>query len=194
MANDALKVAVGRPNPNGAIFRAPLGTALPTDASTALNAAFVPHGYVSSEGVARAISRAFTEHNAWGGDMVKKTQGATGVTSDFALIESANAEVLKASYGEENVTVTPATASAGTLISIAFGAEELPREVWVFELKDGDALRRIIFPIAQNTTEDFSQTYADESMIEYPVSLTAFKDQSKKYFYEYIDDGVFAGV
>ena len=192
MANDALKVASGRPNPNGAIFRAPLGTALPTDAGTALNATFKGHGYVSSEGMSRAISRAFTEHNAWGGDMVKKQQGNTGVGVNFSLIESGNALVLKATYGEDNVTVTAATASAGTKIAVAFGAEELPIECYIFELKDGDAVRRIVCPRAQNTTEDFTQTFADESLIEYPVELTLYKDASNKYFYEYTDDGVFS--
>lgn len=192
MANDALKVAVGRPNPNGAIFRGVLGTALPTDSATALNAAFKDHGYVSSDGVTRAISKAFAEHNAWGGDMVKKTQGNTGVAVNFALIESANGLVLKATYGEDNVEVTPATASTGTKIDVAYGAEELPVESYVIELKDGNAIRRLVFPRAQNTTEDFTQTYSDEALIEYPVQLTLYKDAAGKYFYEYSDDGVFS--
>lgn len=192
MANDALKVATGRPNPNGAIFRAPLGTALPTDESTVLNASFKGSGYVSSEGVSRAISRSFTEHNAWGGDMVKKTQGNTGVAINFSLIEDQNAAVLKATYGDDAVTVVAATASAGTKIAVAFDAKELPIEEYVFELKDGDSVTRIVCPRAQNTTEDFTQTYADESMIEYPVQLTLYKDAAGKYFYEYKNDGVFS--
>lgn len=190
MANNALNVAVGKPNPNGGIYRAPLGTALPADEAVVLNAAFKSSGYVSSEGVTRAISRAFSEHNAWGGDMVKKVQGNKGVTVEFSLIESRNADVLKSVYGDSAVTVTAGSPTAGTKVAIAFDGAELPVEEYVFELKEGLGRTRIVCPRAQNTTEDVSVTYSDEAIIEYAVSLTLYPDASGKYFYEYTDDGV----
>ena len=51
MANDATKVSVGKPAVDGAVFSAPIGTALPTSTSAALNAAFANLGYVSEDGV-----------------------------------------------------------------------------------------------------------------------------------------------
>ena len=44
MAN-ASNVTTGKPKKGGAIFRAPAGTTLPTDATTALNEKFVCLGY-----------------------------------------------------------------------------------------------------------------------------------------------------
>lgn len=50
MAN-ASNVTTGKPKKGGAIFRAPAGTTLPTDATTALNAKFVCLGYCGEDRV-----------------------------------------------------------------------------------------------------------------------------------------------
>ena len=50
MATTATNVTVGKPKVGGAVHWAPLGTALPTSATEALNAAFVDLGYVSEDG------------------------------------------------------------------------------------------------------------------------------------------------
>ena len=44
---DATKVTVSKPKTGGAIYRAPLGTSLPTDASSELDVAFKELGYAS---------------------------------------------------------------------------------------------------------------------------------------------------
>ena len=44
---DATKVTAAKPKTGGAVFCAPLGTALPTDATTKLNEAFKNLGYAS---------------------------------------------------------------------------------------------------------------------------------------------------
>ena len=46
---DAKNVSAAKPKVGGAVWRAPLGTPLPTDAKSALNEAFESLGYISSE-------------------------------------------------------------------------------------------------------------------------------------------------
>ena len=44
MGNDKSNIAIGLPNPKGALYWAPLGTTLPTDATTPLASEFVNLG------------------------------------------------------------------------------------------------------------------------------------------------------
>lgn len=51
MGNDKSNIAIGLPNPKGALYWAPLGTTLPTDATTPLASEFVNLGYVTEDGL-----------------------------------------------------------------------------------------------------------------------------------------------
>ena len=87
---DKSKVISGKPKIGGAVFRAPLGTAIPTDARTPLAAAFKELGYVSSDGWSRKIDKAYETINAWGGDEVNKSRSEHSVGFSMTLIEDLN--------------------------------------------------------------------------------------------------------
>lgn len=184
------KVAVGAPKIGGAIFRAPVGTALPTDESTALDAAFINQGYVSSDGFTRAINKAYATINAWGGDEVAKSRTELSVSAEFALIQTLDADVIESVFGTDAVTVTPADISSGEKIAVAYAGAELPKSLWVVELAYNGRARRIVFPNSQVTTEDFSQEFTDEDVAAFPVELTSYRDGSGNFFYDYSNDGV----
>lgn len=183
------KVVVGAPAVGGAIFRGPLGTALPTDASGTRDEGFIPQGHVSSEGFTRAIQKAYTAINAWGGSEVAKSRTEHSVSAAFTLIQTIDADVLRTVFGEDAVTVTAATSSEGEQIAIAYAGEELPESAWVVDMAYKGRKRRIVFPKAQLTTEAFEQTFTDEDVAGFNVELTVYPDDSGHYFYEYTSDG-----
>ena len=84
---NASLVTQGKPKVTGAIFSAPLGTALPTDAKSALDDAFVQLGYVSDSGLTNSIGLENASTKAWGGDTVLNTMTSKTNELKFKLID-----------------------------------------------------------------------------------------------------------
>lgn len=183
-------VVAGRPLATGGIWGAPLGTAGPTDAKTALTVAFKSFGYIGEDGLTETTERSTDKIKAWGGDTVKVLQTDYSVTYQFTFIETLNSEVLKAVYGSANVTTTAATPTTGTLHTVKVNSEQLPHQSFVFEVKDGDARIRIHVPDGQ-ITEVGDVTYSDSEVIGYQVTVEAFRDSVLgANAVKYLDDGV----
>lgn len=174
-------VSVGKPKIGGAIFRAPLGTTLPTDAVTALDNAFVEMGYVSEDGVTNSNSPESDTVRAWGGDVVLTLMEGREDTFQFTLIEAKNVEVLKAVFGEENVSGTLTTG-----ISIQNTNEDLDDCVWVIDmiLRD-NTVKRVVIPDGK-VSEVGDITYSDSDAIGYEITLSAMPDEDGVLHYEYI--------
>lgn len=192
MVNDVSKVAVGKPLVAGGVWRGPLGTPLPTDSSTALNVALKAAGYIGEDGVTESTERSTNPVKAWGGDKIRVLQTDYGVQYKFTFAEALNGEVLKAVHGAANVTTTPATSSAGTKHTVKLNSDQLPHEVYVFEIKDGNARIRIVVPDGQ-ITEVGEVTYSDGDIVKYDVTVDAFFSPAiGGQVVKYIDDGVFS--
>ena len=99
-------VTVAKPKVSGSISRAPLGTTLPSDATTELDSAFASLGYVSEDGVTNSNTMTSENIKAWGGDIVYTSETEKTDTFSFKLIEALNPDVLKSVYGDNNVTGT----------------------------------------------------------------------------------------
>ena len=105
MANIATNVTTGKPNIAGAVYVAPKGTTLPTDATTALANTFVCLGYVSEDGLKNNNELTVNAIKAWGGNIVYRSLTEMNDEFSLSLIETENTDVLKAVYGADNVTV-----------------------------------------------------------------------------------------
>lgn len=192
MSPSTANVAAGKPLATGGILVGGDSFVAPTDAAGALTGAS-PVGYIGEDGLTRTIDRVTEKIRAWGGDTVKITQTEHSVTYSFTMIEILNADVLKAFYGDDNVTTTAATTTAGTLHEVLINGDPLPTKEWVFEIKDGPAKIRQYVPIG-SVTEQGETTYADADVIAYPMTIEALPDASGNKVYEFLDDGVFAAV
>lgn len=180
MANNASNVATGKPKITGAIYRAPLGTALPTDATTTLAETYKALGYIGEDGVANANSPESDSIKAWGGDTVCSYQTAKPDTFKFKLIEVLNTEVLKTVYGDKNVT-----GDLSTGITVKANSTEAEECAWIIEMMLKGAYKRIVIPSAKISAMD-EITYNDSSAVGYNITITATPDTEGQTHYEYI--------
>ena len=182
MAETVTNVSAGKPAAGGAIYRAPLGTSLPADATTPLGASFTSMGYCSDDGLTNSNSPESEDIKAWGGDDVLNVQNGKPDTFTVKLIEVLNANVLKAVYGDDNVTGTLETG-----ITVKANSEELEEAVWVADMVlRGGAVKRIVLPDAK-ISEIGDIVYKDNEATGYELTLKAMSDSDGQTHYEYIE-------
>ena len=181
VTNKALNVTAGKPKVGGAIFRAPLGSTLPTTATEALDAAFENVGYISDAGLVNSNSPSSENTKAWGGDIVLTTLTEKPDTFKFTLIEAMSVEALKAVYGDANVT--------GDLengIEVHANSTQQPDCAWVVDMvyKNGNIKRVVIPDAGVSAVGDI--TYADGSAVGYETTISAMPDENGDTHLEYI--------
>lgn len=174
-------VTNAKPKVGGAVSIAPIGTTLPTDATTALDAAFKNLGAISEDGLVNMITRDSTDIKAWGGATVLSPQ--TGFSNKYkaTFIDSTELEVLKAVYGSANVSGTLATG-----IDVKINEAELSEVSMAVDmiLKDG-TVERIVIARAK-ITEVGDIVYKDNEAVAYEVTITTYPDASGNCAHNYM--------
>lgn len=162
MALDSSNVRVGV---TGGIYVAPVGSTLPTDATSALDAAFTELGFADESGVQEQQNEQINNIRAWQlGEVVRKIQQEHDITWQFTMIET-KLKVLETYYG--NVTGTEDSWE----VRLRGGFPD--RLAWVIDVVDGDNDLRIVVPEGQVTTRG-TVTYANAAAVGYAMTVTGY--------------------
>ena len=173
-------VTAAKPKVGGAIFVAPVGTTLPTDATTAL-AGFAELGYASEDGLSNSSAPESESIKAWGGDTVLTLMTSREDTFSLTLIEATNLDTLKLVYGDSNVT-----GALETGIAISVNAKDTGSHSFVIDMVlKNNALKRIVIPCGR-VTDVGEIAYTDSDAVGYETTITCESDASGNTHYEYI--------
>ena len=183
MANvNASYVTTGKPKIGGAVWAAPTDTILPTNASDALDKAFVSLGYCSKDGIKSKSSSSSDSITAWGGDAVLDVEKEFSDQFGLTLIESLNINVLKEVFGQEQVTGNIET---GIDIDVKPNTRGYRALVVDMILAEGTVLKRIVIPSCK-LTEVGEVTYKDDDAVGYECTFKARPGANSSYHKEYL--------
>lgn len=171
---------------SGYIWVAPLGTAVPTNATTELDKAFVGLGYLSEDGLTEPASfEPGDDIVAAGGDTVAQADPTFSKTWTGTCIEALNEDLLKVAYGSANVTVTPAGETDGS-ITVKEQAGNLEHHVIVIDemLKGGRKRRNVMADATFLITGDISHVHT--ALVNFEFTITAYPTASQPAQTQYI--------
>lgn len=187
MTQSAVNVIAGSPLVTGGILTAIKGTALPTNETVALNAAFKALGYAGENGLEPSgDASSLKDIFAWGGDLVASVVENKEIRRFKAtLIEVFNSDVAKYVHGAGNVTTTAAVpGTSGTKLAILDKGDDILTQPFVFDMKFQGKKARIVVPLARgNVTAELAWT--DSDLTGYEIEWTCLPDSSGVRAYRY---------
>lgn len=174
-------VTWAKPKIGGAVFVAPVGTTMPTDAVSNLDEAFQNLGYLSDDGISNENTPETEFIKAWGGDTVLAQQTDKKDIFKLTLIEGLSTAVLKLIYGDNNVS-----GNVKDGLSIDATNKEFEPKSFVFEMIfKNSTIKRIVIPEAV-ITEIGEIKYGDEDAVGYEVSILAYPNADGSTHKEFI--------
>jgi hypothetical protein len=186
---EVAEIAAPSPKVTGGVRFAPFGTTLPVDATTALDPAFITLGRIEQNGLDRTEDRPEGKQYDWGGNLIAILQDHYGFQLKFKLLQMMNKDVQSAAHGSSNVTVTPPSATSGTLITAAINAKLLDSGIWVFDAYYQKMSARLVVSYGRPTSVA-GPKWSHKELATFDITLEAFPDNSNNFAMEYWNDGI----
>lgn len=136
MASNNVNLGIGLAT--GMFYTAPAGTALPASPLDTLPADWTQAGAITADGITWSTGKDSEPLRNWAKE-TERLVGSDEGGSVTAPMMYTTEETLKTIFGTDNVTVTPATATNGKIVSVtvAPGVSASPM-AFLFIMKDGD--------------------------------------------------------
>ena len=162
--NNPENVSAGKGVKGGYIFSAPVGTALPTDYATKLDAAYKCLGFISEDGYVETIEEDSNDIVDMNGDLMDSSN-SNRVESAQVTFAEIKSETLKRQYGDDNVT------DKNGMITVRHNSDSHPVFVYVLELilKNGRRWRKVV-PQGQSSELD-DLTVASSELCQRPITI-----------------------
>lgn len=168
-----MDVKLGTGLATGMFFHAPAGTALPTDPTATLDAAWVDAGDVSDAGITLALNKSTTNLRNWA-NAVKRVIMTEHSETIQAPIMDTTEESLKTVVGADNVSVS------NNVITVNLSAGNLPpEEAFLWVMKDGDDMMMIGCSRGQVSSVE-NVTFAPGDSIRWTPTITAMGEEGFK--------------
>lgn len=129
----------------GTVYLAPLGTALPTDVTTSLNAAFQSVGFISEDALTESMSITTERLRAWQRPVgIRTLTTEVEWTFEFMMLETSPL-VLDLYYGLDD-----GTSVAGGVATTSINAfPQSVQRAMVIDIEDGNVLTRYAIPVVE---------------------------------------------
>lgn len=179
-SNNTDNVSSAKGVKGGYIFRAPVGTKLPTDIKTVLDPAFKVLGFISEDGYVESLETDSEDIVDMNGDLMDSPQTSRVESAQFTLAEI-KADTLKVQYGEENVT------DANGIITVKHNGDSVTTSAYVLELllKNGRRWRKVV-PKGQSSELD-DLTIAVGELCARALTMKYLTDEQGNTCYDYFE-------
>ena len=168
-----MDVKLGTGLATGMFFHAPADTALPTDPTATLDAAWTHVGDVSDAGITLELSKSTTNLRNWA-NAVKRVIMTEHSETIQAPIMDTTEESLKTVVGADNVSVS------NNVITVNLSAGALPpEEAFLWVMKDGDDMMMIGCSRGQVSSVD-NVTFSPGDPIRWTPTITAMGEEGFK--------------
>lgn len=153
----------------GAVYRAPLGSTLPTNPTSPWAVAFEELGYVSEDGLTETRSDDWNAIRAWQNrTIVRQLLTGSDYTLAFSLLETT-------AVGLETYHSGSLMTDNGSVATMEVMEPTEQHYVFGLDVLDGDVHMRLIIPDGQ-VTEVGEIVYKNGEPLMYPLTITARSD------------------